>query len=43
MYQVQQVQISFHRLTKDSVTSKFWFKLTDVKRYYRKVGHLSTT
>ena len=37
------VQISFRRLTKVGVTSKFWLKLTDVKRYCRKVGDLSTT
>ena len=28
-------------MTKVSVTSNFWLKLTDVKRYCRKVGHLS--
>ena len=27
------VQISFRRLTKVGSTSKFWFKLTDVKRH----------
>ena len=37
------VQISFPRLTKVGVTSKFWLKLTDVKRHCRKIGHLSTT
>ena len=37
------VQISFRRLTKVSLTSKFWLKLTDVNRHCRKVGHMSTT
>ena len=37
------VQISFRRLIKVAVTSKFWLKLTYVKRHGRKVGHLSTT
>ena len=37
------VQRSFRRLTKVGVTSKFWLKLTDVKRLCRKVEHLSTT
>ena len=37
------VQISFRRLIKVGVTSKFWLKLTDVKGHCRKVGHLSTT
>ena len=37
------VQISFRRLTKAGVTSKFWLKLTDVERHYRKVGRLKTT
>ena len=40
---VSGVQISFRRLTKVGVTSKFWLKLTCVKRDCRKVGHLSTT
>ena len=37
------VQISFRRLKKVGVNSKFWLKLTDVKRHCRKVGHLSKT
>ena len=37
------VQISFRCLTKVGATSKFWLKLTDVKRHCRKVGNLSTT
>ena len=36
-------QISFRRSKKVGATSKFWLKLTDVKHYCRKVGHLSTT
>ena len=40
---VSGVQISFRRLTKVGVSSKFWLKLTDVKRHCRKIGHLSTT
>ena len=37
------VQISFRRLTKVGVTSKFRLKQTDVKCHCRKVGHLSIT
>ena len=37
------VQISFRRLTKVGATIKFWLKLTDVTRHFRKVGHLLTT
>ena len=33
------VQISFRRLTKVGVASKFYLKLTDVKRHCREVGH----
>ena len=31
------VQISFRHLTKVGVTSKFWLKLTDIKRHCRKL------
>ena len=31
------VQISFRRLTKVGFTSKFWLKLTDVKRHCHQV------
>ena len=37
------VQMSFRCLTKVSVTSKLWLKLTDIKRHFRKTEHLSTT
>ena len=40
---ISSIQITFHRLTKVGVTNKFWLKLTDVKRYCPKVGHLATT
>ena len=37
------VQISFRRLTKVGVTSKFWLKLSNIKRHCRRVVHLATT
>ena len=43
LYILPGVQLGFRRLKEVGVTSKFWLKLKNAKRHYRKVGHLSTT